>query len=271
MLSRVSKTQKTNDPHSPAPRPLRAGSFFRPARCGHFVPRCRPVLYGCPACRRVPYLRCRGRSSPPQLAAIVRMRGFPVSTIPRHPRLPVLRRIATQARRMREHSPNKRRFSDPRPGRAGIYFASSDRAAPDFPAQRALLSAPNQVGIWIFAVKGNCFSKPHVTGIVRFVRAKQRVKTPTQFRAGVSCRHFREFRLTFVQLPQIIRFVFVQFAKLFGSALCGSRKNSDLLSCSAALHRHAAQQPGQEKNRINSDVFSCRLICGNYRHNSVTF
>ena len=35
-----------------------------------------------------------------------------------------------------------------------------------------------------FSVKDYCFSKLCTDGIVRFVRAKQRAKTPTRFRAG---------------------------------------------------------------------------------------
>ncbi len=96
------------------------------------------------------------------------------------------------------------------------------------------LSAPNQVGIWIFSVKDYCFSKPLITGIVRFVQAKQRAKTPTRFRAGGSCRHFREFRLTFVQTAHIFRLYFVQFANHLDAALCRYQKIYDLISCSTA-------------------------------------
>lgn len=91
------------------------------------------------------------------------------------------------------------------------------------PGLTTAFSAPNQVGIWIFSVKDYCFSKPLITGIVRFVQAKQRAKTPTRFRAGGSCRHFREFRLTFVQTAHIFRLDFVH-SRITLTPLCADTR-----------------------------------------------
>ena len=182
-----------------------------------------------------PDLRFRGPSPLPRITRVSTDACFPCIPQPsRLPRLPVLSRIATPARRMPEHSPNTRYFSDPRPSRTGIFFCLLRSRCAEFSCPAPLISAPNQVVIRVFAVKDYCFSKPLITGIVRFVQAKQRAKTPTRFRAGGSCRHFREFRLTFVQTAHIFRLDFVQFAKYCAAVLCGYHKNSDLLSCNSA-------------------------------------
>lgn len=113
-----------------------------------------------------------------------------------------------------------------------------------------------------FSVKDYCFSKPCVTGIVRFVRVKQRSKTPTRFRAGG----------------------FAAFSGNSDSISCRQHIFSDLISCNlwnaappscadAAKFRLAfvqfgppvppAQQTVKEMDPVNSDAFSCSCYLKN--------
>lgn len=80
MLSRVSKTRNTNDPYSPAPRPLRAGSFF--VRLA-VVTSCRAAGRRCMVVRRAAESRISAAAAAPLPHSLPRLYGCAVSLFPR--------------------------------------------------------------------------------------------------------------------------------------------------------------------------------------------